>query len=76
MSVSLTLRPKLLRWARQRVTLSPDQLAISIKVPLEVVLEWEQSGTITLAQLKKLAKKTHTSFGICFCKSLLMIRYP
>lgn len=66
MSVSLTVRPKLLRWARKRVSLSPDQLAISMKVPSENVVEWEQSGAITLARLKKLAQKTHTPFGYFF----------
>jgi len=34
-----------------------------MKVPLEKVVEWERSGAITLAQLKKLAQKTHTPFG-------------
>lgn len=66
MSVNVTVRPKLLRWARQRVSLSPDQLAISMKVPLEKVVEWERSGAITLARLKKLAQKTHTPLGYFF----------
>lgn len=66
MSVSVTVRPKLLRWARQRVSLSPDELASSMKVPLEKVVEWEQSGIITLARLKKLATKTHTPLGYLF----------
>ena len=66
MSVTVTVRPKLLRWARQRVSLSPNDLASSMKVPMEKVVEWEQSGTITLARLKKLAQKTHTPFGYFF----------
>jgi len=66
MSVSATVRPELLRWARQRVSLSPNKLAISVKVPSEMVVEWEQSGTITLARLNKLAQKTHTPFGYFF----------
>jgi|LZCG01.1.fsa_nt_gb hypothetical protein len=40
MSVTVTVRPKLLRWARQRVSLSPDELAISMKLPLEKVVHW------------------------------------
>jgi transcriptional regulator with XRE-family HTH domain len=66
MSVSLTVRPKLLRWARQRVSLSANELASSMKVPSEIVVEWEQSGAITLARLRKLAKKTHTPLGYLF----------
>jgi hypothetical protein len=37
-----------------------------MKVPSEMVVEWERSGTITLARLKKLAKKTHTPLGYLF----------
>ena len=66
MSVSLTVRPKLLRWARQRVSLSPNELASSMKVPLETLVEWERSGAITLARLKQLATKTHTPLGYFF----------
>jgi len=66
MSVNVTVQPELLRWARHRASLSPDRLAISMKVPPEMVLEWEQSGAITLTWLKKLAQKTHTPFGYFF----------
>ena len=66
MSVSVAVRPKLLRWARQRVPLSPNELALSMKVPSEMVVEWERSGAITLARLKKLAQKTHTPLGYFF----------
>ncbi len=66
MSVSVTVRPKLLRWARQRVSLSPNEFASSMKVPSEMVVEWERSGAITLARLRKLAKKTHTPLGYFF----------
>jgi len=37
-----------------------------MKVPSEMVAQWEHSGAITLARLKKLAKKTHTPFGYFF----------
>ena len=66
MSVSVTVQPELLRWARQRGSLSPDELASGMKVPMEKVVEWERSGAITLARLKQLAKKTHTPFGYFF----------
>jgi Zn-dependent peptidase ImmA (M78 family) len=66
MSVKVTVRPKLLRWARQRVSMSPDELASGMKVPLEMLVEWERSGSITLARLRKLAQKTHTPFGYFF----------
>lgn len=66
MSETVTVQPKLLRWARQRVSLSPDELASSMKRPLEEVVEWEQSGAITLARLKQLARITHTPLGYLF----------
>ncbi|MCD6328681.1 hypothetical protein J7M28_14180 [bacterium] len=37
-----------------------------MKMPLEKVIECEQSDTITLARLKKLAQKTHTPLGYLF----------
>jgi hypothetical protein len=37
-----------------------------MKVPMEKVVEWERSGAITLAQLRKLAQKTHTPLGYFF----------
>ena len=66
MSVNVSVRPELLRWARQRGSLSPDEMATAMKVPLEKVVEWERSGSITLARLKKLAQKTHTPLGYLF----------
>jgi len=66
MSVNVTVRPELLSWARQRASLSPNELAISMKVPSEMPSEWERSGAITLVRLKKLAKKTHTPLGYFF----------
>ena len=64
--MSVTVQPELLRWARRRSSLSSDELASGMKVPMEKVVEWERSGAITLAQLKKLAQKTHTPFGYFF----------
>jgi len=66
MSLNVTVQPELLRWARQRASLSPSKLAISMKVTTETVVEWERSGAITLARLKQLARKTHTPLGYFF----------
>ena len=33
-SVNVTVQPELLRWARQRVSLSPDEMATTMKVPI------------------------------------------
>jgi len=71
MSVNVTVRPKLLIWARQRASLSSNKLASRMKVPSEMVVEWERSGAITLARLKKLAKKTHTPLGYFFLQEPL-----
>ena len=37
-----------------------------MKVPSEIVVEWERSGSIKLPRLKKLAQKTHTPLGYSF----------
>jgi Zn-dependent peptidase ImmA (M78 family) len=59
----ITLQPDCLKWARQRVNLSPAEIARKIGVKEETVLAWEQTGEITLVQAEKLAHVTYTPFG-------------
>ena len=65
-SLKLKLRPGVLRWARQRAGLSEDELAKKMEVKLERVLEWERSGEISTAQVRKLPQGTYTPEGYLY----------
>ena len=62
----ITLQPEVLRWARDRVGLSQEELAKKIPVSLERVTEWEETGKISIAQADKLAAKTYTPLGYLY----------
>ena len=62
----ITLEPKVLQWARERVGLSPEDLAKKMPVKVERVTEWEQTGRISIAQADKLAAKTYTPLGYLY----------
>ena len=61
--LQLTLQPDVLRWARERAGISPEDLARKLQVKPERVIEWEKSGRISIAQTDNLAKSTHTPLG-------------
>ena len=48
--LQITLEPTVLRWARKRVNLTPEELAKGLKVKPDRVTEWEQSGKISIAR--------------------------
>ena len=62
----ITLQPKVLRWARERVGLSQEDLAKRIPVSVGRVKEWEETGKISIAQTGKLAAKTYTPLGYLY----------
>ena len=62
----LILEPAVLRWARERADYSVAALAKQVKVKTERVQEWEKSGTISMAQVDKMARATHTPLGYLF----------
>ena len=64
--LQITLQPGVLRWARERAGISPEELARQIKVKSERVFEWEESGRISIAQTDNLAKSTHTPLGFLY----------
>ena len=64
--MKVTLQPEVLRWARERASLGPDELAAKMQVKPERVVEWERSGSISMAQVGKLARHTHTPEGNLF----------
>ena len=64
--LQITLEPGVLRWARERAKLSRDDLARKMQVKSERVLEWENSGNISIAQVKRLAGVTYTPHGYLY----------
>ena len=64
--LKITLQPDVLRWARERAGLSEGELAKKMQVKPERVLEWERSGEISIAQVRKLARHTYTPEGYLF----------
>ncbi len=59
----LTLAPDVLRWARERARLTPDEVAQGIDVPAEQVAEWESAGQIRKSAADKLSQLTRTPLG-------------
>ena len=60
------LRPDVLRWARERAGISPDDLAHKMNVKVERVMDWEENGSISIAQADRLAARTHTPLGFLY----------
>ena len=67
--LQITLQPDVLRWARERAKLQPEELAKKMGMKRhERVLKWEDDGTISVAQVDKLAKCTYTPLGFLYLK--------
>jgi Zn-dependent peptidase ImmA (M78 family) len=62
----LQLQPDVLRWARERADLTTDALAHKVGLKTERVLDWEDSGKISMSQAERLAHATHTPLGYLF----------
>ena len=63
---NIILTPEVLRWARERASLSPEELAGKLDVSPGTVEEWESSGKISFARIDKLAARTYTPLGFLF----------
>lgn len=56
MSVSSKANPAMLKWARDRVGLSLEEVSKADKIPLQTLTDWESSiGSPSLPQLRKLS---------------------
>ena len=68
MVMNLSLTPKVLRWARERAGLDQTTLAKKVtgKPTAERVKQWEKTGMLTFAQVRKLANATHTPEGFLY----------
>ena len=64
--LQITLQPSVLRWARERVNLTPEALAEKLNVKPDRVTQWEQSGKISIAQADRLAARTFTPLGYLY----------
>jgi len=64
--MKITLEPAVLRWARERASLSKAELTKKLGVRPERVAEWEQNGALTIHQAEKLARTTHTPYGYLY----------
>ena len=62
----LLLQPEVLRWARERAELTDHALANKVNLKVERVLEWENSGQISMTWAERLAHATHTPLGYLF----------
>lgn len=66
--LQVELSPRVLKWARERASLEPDELANKVGVKKERILEWERDGRLSLAQADKLAHHTHTPRGYLYLR--------
>ena len=67
MSIAVAVQPQVLRWARERVSLAPAELAAQLGWKTAQRIErWEETGDLTMAHLERLAQKTHTPIGYLF----------
>jgi Zn-dependent peptidase ImmA (M78 family) len=66
--MNLSLKPGVLRWARERAGLERTALAKKVigKPEASRVKQWEQTGRLTFAQVRKLAHATHTPEGFLY----------
>ena len=62
----MELQPDVLLWARERAGISRDELARKMKIKVERVMEWEETGAITGAQADRLAERTHIPLGFLY----------
>lgn len=56
----------MLRWARERASLTPAELAKRVGLVARRVEEWERTGELTFEHLERVAEKTHAPVGFFF----------
>lgn len=64
--ITVTVKPEMLRWARERASLETAALAKKVGIKEERVIAWEATGALSLAHLEKIASKTYTPIGYLF----------
>lgn len=64
--MTVTLAPRILRWARERARLDPAALAKKVGTQASKVEAWEQSGKLRFGQIAKVAQATRTPLGFLY----------
>lgn len=57
------LQPSVLKWAREKASLTVEELAKKLQVPPASVLQWETDGRIPMSKIAPLAASTNLAFG-------------
>ena len=60
------MQPGVLLWARERAGISREDLAHKMQVSVDRVVEWEETGNISVAQADRLSERTHTPLGLLY----------
>jgi len=76
MTAKIVVEPQLLKWARERASLAPAELAEKLNTSEDRVLNWEVTGELSLSQLEKLASRTNTPVGYLFLPAPPQERLP
>lgn len=76
MPPTVTVRPQLLRWARERAALEPAELARKVGLRVKRIFDWEETGELRLDYLERVAEKTHTPVGFLFLSEPPDIHLP
>ena len=74
--LEINLSPDVLLWARERSGLDLDVLARKLTVKPERIIEWEETGRISLSKLDKLAHHTFTPLGYLYLPEPVEDRLP
>lgn len=74
--MDITLRPEVLRWARERAQLDVETLAKKIGTSASRVRSWEADGRIRPKRVEKLARVTHTAMGLLYLPEPPVERLP
>jgi Zn-dependent peptidase ImmA (M78 family)/transcriptional regulator with XRE-family HTH domain len=73
-SEEIELAPNVLRWARERASMSNEQLGRKVGLVSDRIATWEATGRLTLSQVEKLARATYTPYGYLFLDAPLQER--
>ena len=77
MSLQVTIKPEVLRWARERVSLAPAELARGMGWKSTTHIDrGEATGELSLSHLERLAVRTHTPVGYFFLPEPPVDRLP
>ena len=70
MMTKALITPELIRWARERYSLTTEAAAQKIDVKADTLNAWERGEALpTLHQAQNLARKLHVPFGFLFLSS-------